>query len=102
MSYEPGTLDATHTVIALRGELDAAALESLAERFDRAVASGDADVVVDLAEVEFIGAAWIGVLVRARSRLDAQQRGLTVRSPSRAARRVFELCGLSYLTEPAR
>ena len=87
-------LETTHdirTVVALRGELDT---------FDDAIAQDDSDVVVDLAEVEFIGAAWIGTLVRSRACLQAQDRELTLRSPSRVVYHLLELCGLSYLIEP--
>jgi anti-anti-sigma factor len=96
-------LETTHdirTVVALRGELDAAALNTLFNTFDDAIAQDDSDVVVDLAEVEFIGAAWIGTLIRSRACLAAQDRELTLRSPSRVVYRLLELCGLSYLIEP--
>ena len=90
---------ATHTLVALRGELDSAALNTLVETFDDAIAQDDSDVVVDLAEVEFIGAAWIGALVRSRADLRAQDREFTVRSPSRVVVRLLDLCGLTYLIE---
>ena len=93
------TTDAVHTVVALRGELDAAALNTLVDTFDDAIAQDDSDVVVDLADVEFIGAAWIGALIRSRAALRAQDRELTVRSPSRVVYRLLDLCGLSYLIE---
>lgn len=86
--------------MALRGELDAAALNSLVATFDDAIAHDDSDVVVDLADVQFIGAAWIGTLVRSRAALNSQHREMTVRSPSRVVYRLFDLCGLSYLIEP--
>jgi anti-anti-sigma factor len=88
------------TVVSLTGELDAAALNLLLQTFDDAIERDGADVVVDLAGVDFIGAAWIGTLVRSRARLDAQDRELTVRSPSRVVNRLLELSGLSYLIEP--
>lgn len=93
------SVDTTSTVVALTGELDAAALNSLLETFDGAIARDDSDIVVDLAAVDFIGAAWIGTLVRSRARLDAQDRMLTVRSPSGVVNRLLDLCGLSYLIE---
>ena len=94
------TVDAVHTVVALRGELDAAALTTLVDSFDEAIAQGDTDVVVDLAEVDFIGAAWIGTLVRNRALLRSQHRDLVLRSPSHVVHRLLDLCGLSYLIEP--
>jgi anti-anti-sigma factor len=93
-------VDVTPTVVSLTGELDAAALNSLLQAFDDAIARDRADIVVDLAAVDFIGAAWIGTLVRSRALLNAQDRELTVRSPSRVVNRLLDLCGLSYLVEP--
>jgi len=102
VSKRRGTVNAAQTVVALRGELDSAALNSLVDTFADAIGQDDSDIVVDLADVDFIGAAWIGTLVRSRAVLEAQHRELTVRSPSRVVHRLLELCGLSYLTEPLR
>jgi anti-anti-sigma factor len=90
---------AASVVVALHGELDAAALSSLAASFDDAITLDDSDVVIDLAGVDFIGAAWIGAFVRSRADLQAQDRALTIRGPSRVAGRLLDLCGLSYLVE---
>jgi hypothetical protein len=38
--------------------------------------------------------------VRSRADLQAQDRALTLRAPSRVAGRLLDLCGLSYLVEP--
>jgi anti-sigma B factor antagonist len=104
VSRQGDAIDAVHhgaqTVVALRGELDAAALNSLVETFADAIALDDSDVVVDLADVDFIGAAWIGTLVRSRAVLKSQHRELTLRSPSRVVHRLLDLCGLSYLIDP--
>jgi anti-anti-sigma factor len=102
----PGTTidaacDKPCTIVALRGELDAAALNSLVESFDDAIDADRSDIVVDLAAVEFIGAAWIGTLVRGRARLEAQDRELTLRSVPLVLHRLLELCGLAYLIEPS-
>jgi anti-anti-sigma factor len=81
------------TVIWLRGEHDMSTVAELSERIARAIAMDDADLVVDLADVEYMGAATVGVLSRARELLRARSRSLVLRSPSRCARRVLELCG---------
>ena len=93
-------IDAAPTVVSLMGELDAAALNTLLQTFDAAIARDGSDVIVDLADVDFIGAAWIGTFVRSRTRLNEQHRELTLRSPSRVVNRLLDLCGLSYLIEP--
>lgn len=97
---KPGPTIDGRTVVELRGELDAAALNSLVDTFDEAITQDGGDVVVDLADVEFIGAGWIGTLVRSRARLEMQDRELTLRSPPRVVHRLLDLCGLGYLIEP--
>jgi hypothetical protein len=47
-----------------------------------------------------MSAATIGVFVRARTLLRARSRSLVVRSPSRCARRLLDLCGLADLIDP--
>ena len=85
--------DAARTVVWLRGEHDISTVAVLAEIMARAIARDDADLVVDLSEVQFMGAATVGVLVRARELLEPRSRSLTLRSPSRCARRMLDLCG---------
>jgi hypothetical protein len=65
-----------------------------------AVALDDADVVVDLSGVRFMGAETVGAIVAARNALLLQSRSLTLRSPSTWARRVIELFGMSGLIDP--
>ena len=59
----------------------------------------DGDVVLDLSGVQFMGAATIDVIVRAKDALDLRSRVLTLRSPSVSAQRVVDLCGLADLVE---
>jgi anti-anti-sigma regulatory factor len=56
-------------------------------------------VTVDLSGVTFIGTVTIDALVQAGHVLGRQSRSLTVRSPSRCARRVLAVCGHSDLVE---
>jgi anti-anti-sigma factor len=81
------------SVVWLRGEHDLSTVGPLSEILARAIASGHGDLVVDLSEVQFMAAATVGVLRRARQLLGVQSRSLALRSPSRRARRVIELCG---------
>jgi anti-anti-sigma factor len=90
------------TVVWLRGEHDVSTVDALSETLAGAMAIGDCDLVVDLSEVEFMGAATIGVLVRARELLQSRSRSLVLRSPSRCARRILDLCGQGDLLEPRR
>ena len=71
----------------------------LSDALARAVAAGDHDVTVDLGGVTFINAATIAVLERSRDYLLLDSRRLTLRSPSRCARRMLQICGLAGLVE---
>jgi anti-anti-sigma factor len=93
--------DAARTVVWLRGEHDVSSVAALSETMARAIALDDADLVVDLSDVQFMGAATVSVLVRARELLRTRSRSLLVRSPSRCARRVLELCGDTELLDCA-
>jgi anti-anti-sigma factor len=90
--------EAGRTVFALRGEHDASNAAELSSELDRALTLDRADLVLDLSEVEFMGASTVGVIAHTRALLDGQQRLLTVQHPTRCARRVLEICGFAELT----
>jgi anti-anti-sigma factor len=92
--------DAARTVVWLRGEHDVSTVAALSETMARAIARDDANLVVDLSEVQFMGAATVGVIVRARELLRLRSRSLALRSPSRCARRILDLCGHADLLDP--
>jgi anti-anti-sigma factor len=87
------------TVVWLRGEHDISTASALSETLNRAIAL-DCDVVADLSAVAFMDAATVSVILRTRESLHRRSRSLTVRSPSRCARRLLELCGLGDLIGP--
>jgi anti-anti-sigma factor len=89
--------DVDRTVVWLRGEHDASTVAALWDTIGQAIALDDADVVVDLSGVEFMGSATVGVIIRARESL--WPRALTLRSPSRCAQRVLDLYGLADLLD---
>jgi len=88
------------TVVWLDGEHDVSTLLVLTDTLAGAISADDADLVVDLSEVTFIGAASFDELIRGRAILRQQSRTLTLRSPSRCARRLLDACGFSDLIEP--
>lgn len=88
------------TVLAVRGEADVATLPALVGAFARIIADGAGDVVVDLAQLEFMDTATIRAVVRARAVLAGDGRQLTLRSPSRIARRILAVFGLTQLVSP--
>lgn len=105
-AHNPGTrvrleIGDPRTVVWLWGDHDCSTLAELASALDAAVAGSDGDVVVDLGDVTFVDASTIGALVRGRAVLSRAGRALTVRSPTRPARLVLEVCDLTELVEPA-
>lgn len=92
--------DHDRTVVWLDGEHDLATLPELADTLATAISADPADLVIDLSGVKFIGAAPIGELIRCRNSLRLQSRTLTLRSPSRFATRLLNLCGLADIVEP--
>jgi anti-sigma B factor antagonist len=87
------------TVVWLSGECDIATMTALADGLATAMSLDDADLVVDLTEVQFIDASTIGVLVRAHSFLLRRSRRLTLRNPARCVRRVIDILGLADLLD---
>jgi anti-anti-sigma factor len=86
--------DADRTVVLVRGEHDASTVTALSEHMARAISLDDADLVVDLSAVEFMDAATVRLFIRAREFLARRSRTLTLRSPSRRARHLLDVCGL--------
>ena len=87
-------------VVQLRGDHDRSTVPALAATLASAVAFENTDLVVDLSEVQFINAASIRVLSAAGDFMSGQGRTFALRSPSRSARRIVDLCGMSGLCEP--
>ena len=87
------------TFVFLSGEHDLSTTPALRHVMAEAIATNDADVVVDLSDVEFMGATTVGVIVRARAFLRQHSRKLTVCALSRQARHVLEVCDLLDILE---
>jgi anti-anti-sigma factor len=91
--------DAERTVVFLQGEHDASTVVELSLTMASAIALDEADLVVDLRDVSFMGAATVRLLVRAASFLRLRTRSLVVRSPPRQAQRILDLCGVGDLVD---
>jgi anti-anti-sigma factor len=89
--------DADRTLVSLRGEHDASTVAALSEILALAISLDAADLVVDLSEVEFMGAATVGVIIGTREFLRLRSRTLELRSPSTCARRVLDACDLDLI-----
>ena len=89
--------DVGRTVVWLRGDHDLTTKVTLAVAIARAARHDSTGVLVDLSMVTFMDASTIGAIVGSHTRLQVRGQVLQVRSPSRPARRVLELCGLTNL-----
>jgi len=79
--------------IALRGELDLAAVPALRAELDRVVEAGPARLVVDLSQLSFVDASGVAALLAARDQLGRQGGELTTVCPDPHVRRTFALTG---------
>jgi anti-anti-sigma factor len=91
--------DADRTVVWLQGQHDITTADALRETLEQASTLDDADVLVDLSGVEFMGAATVEEIVRAHGLLRQRSRSLAVRAPSTCALRILEVCGLAHLLD---
>ncbi|HEX8753658.1 MAG TPA: STAS domain-containing protein [Solirubrobacterales bacterium] len=86
-------------VIAVRGELDLSTAADLEPPLEEAISTGDASVLIDLSECEFIDSTGIALIVRAWQRLDRAAEGegqgkVVICSGNEQVRRVLEITGL--------
>jgi anti-anti-sigma factor len=82
--------------IALSGELDLANSATVETELEAALADGEAAVVVDMRELEFIDSTGIALLVATLGRDSAERpRVRFIPSESAAVARVLELTGLN-------
>ena len=91
-----GAVDGMVT-IALFGELDLASRELLATTLETCVASTDGDIRLDCAELDFLDATSLGVLVRVHESLEHDDRRLIVVRANPNIRRVFRLSCLDQV-----
>jgi anti-anti-sigma factor len=90
-------LDDGVRVVAVRGELDLGTASELEGPLDEAIAAGDAAVLIDLTDCEFIDSTGIALIVRAWQRLDRAADGegrVVICSYNEQVRRVLEITGL--------
>jgi anti-anti-sigma factor len=92
-------LDDGVRVVAVRGELDLGTASDLEGPLEEAIASGEASVLIDLSDCEFIDSTGIALIVRAWQRLDRSADGegngrVVICSDNEQVRRVLEITGL--------
>lgn len=72
------------------GDIDTSTAAQLSEAIDER----EGDVVIDVAGVEFIDSSGIRALIAAQQALEARASTLTIRNPSPAVLRLFQLSSL--------
>ncbi len=93
------TRSGSRVVVTLAGELDLATADSLRRRLRTLVqaAPPPSRLVLDAADLEFVDASGISVLLNARRSLADRGGELVLRSPSRLVRRVVTALDLEHL-----
>ncbi|MEV6071448.1 STAS domain-containing protein [Nocardia sp. NPDC052001] len=81
--------------VVMRGEIDLATEPQLDNAYGELVQLAPADVILDLAEVTFIGGVGLRLIVRLAARLSSTGHKLIIESPSRPAQRLLELTGFA-------
>jgi len=86
-------------IVSVQGELDLSTAPELEARLDEIVSSGDASLLIDLSECEFIDSTGIALIVRAWQQLDRSAGGegigrVVICSSNDQVRRVLDITGL--------
>ena len=89
-------------LVRARGEIDLATVPDLGAHLDTVVDRGYRRVILDLAEVDFMGVCGVNLIARLAARLGASSGGLTIRSPSDLTRRMLTVTGVDELVEIER
>jgi anti-sigma B factor antagonist len=85
----------TDLVVGLRGELDEATATHVWQVLEIELGQGPPRVVLDLSKLSFLSSAGVAVIIRLVRHLDASGAELVIREPSRNARRVLDVTGLT-------
>jgi anti-sigma B factor antagonist len=83
--------------LAVRGELDVAAVPRLEEALEAAITRTTGGFVVDLSDVAFLDSSGLLALLHGRGLLAREGRALVVVCPPGPVRQVFEVAGVAQL-----
>jgi anti-anti-sigma factor len=86
--------DGGHLIVTLRGELDAVDAASVAAAL-AAAAARNPQIIIDLAELEFIDCSGLSVLAHAREQARQAGGDLLLAAPRRQVARILALTGLA-------
>ncbi|MDX3747507.1 MULTISPECIES: STAS domain-containing protein [unclassified Streptomyces] len=85
------------TVVQLRGEIDIAVVLRVTATVDTATGRPSTDVVIDLSPVEFLDCSGLGLLCRARRRVEERGGHLTLVCPQPHIRKMIRIVDLSQV-----
>jgi anti-anti-sigma factor len=88
------SFEGARALLRVRGEVDVLSAPELDAILDAVIEGGRRLVVLDLAELDFIGGAGLRVIAVGRNRLASSGGLLTIRSLSTNVRRLFDILGL--------
>ena len=97
--FETVQLATSVGVIDVTGDLDSLTAPVLSGALSALIDGGHTDLVVELAKVEFMGAAGFGVIASMSTRLGIAGGTLSIRSPQAQVRRVLEIVAMGALVE---
>ena len=83
--------------VRVRGEVDLGTAPALTAALETAIRESLGAFVVDLCDVTFLDSSGVSVLIRARALLGREDRELAIVCPPGAARRIFEIAGVTDL-----
>jgi anti-anti-sigma factor len=83
--------------LAVRGEVDLAAVSTLEPALDAAIKTTVGAFVLDLCDLELLDSAGVRLLLHARALLAREERELAIVGPPDPVRRVFETTGVAEL-----
>jgi anti-anti-sigma factor len=81
------------------GEVDVLTGPALGGLLGALIDEGQTEIVLDLANVDFMGAAGLGVIAVMSSRLRSSGRSFSIRSPSPMIRKVLDISGMTGLMD---
>jgi anti-sigma B factor antagonist len=85
------------TTLRLHGEADLAVRNQFQELIDRALATGDPRVVVDMSELRYLESACLRILLHAHDVAEARDTQLVVRGATGIVQRVLEVSGVAEI-----
>jgi anti-anti-sigma factor len=86
--------DDAGVILALHGELDAAAAPQLEKLLEENRREGHLRVILDLSELTFVDSAGVSVLIKAKKEAEEQGSQFILRRPTPQVHRLFAVVGM--------